>query len=70
MKIAHRDIKPQNILVYTKEDSFQLRICDFGVSKDYSGFETDEEKIPVGTIAFHPPEVLVESPFNATKCDI
>jgi serine/threonine protein kinase len=33
LEIAHRDFKPQNILV---NGDLNLKICDFGISKDYS----------------------------------
>lgn len=53
-KIGHRDLKPQNVLVTS---DFDLKICDFGISKDYSEQENDIETEVIGTIAFHPPEI-------------
>ena len=39
--IAHRDLKPDNILVkleLEKDDILPLKIIDFGVSKRFKGF--------------------------------
>ena len=32
-KIAHRDIKPQNLLLNTENDNTSVKICDFGFAK-------------------------------------
>ena len=31
--IIHRDIKPQNILLCANSNSFDAKLCDFGVSE-------------------------------------
>ena len=70
--IAHRDLKPTNILVKykNKEDKtdFILKICDYGEAKRLSTtkkvFSTK-----VGTQAFMAPEVLCGQPFDL-KCDL
>lgn len=34
--ISHRDIKPENFLLRNKEDPNNIKLIDFGLSKDYS----------------------------------
>ncbi len=38
-KITHRDVKPQNVLIFTKKKKtdYTYKICDFGESKKVSG---------------------------------
>ncbi len=33
--IAHRDIKPQNILIIKKDDELKYKLTDFGVAKKF-----------------------------------
>ena len=56
-KIAHLDIKPQNLLI---NDYLDIKLIDFSVSLDYSNLKKEEEiKIPyVGTPFFISPEIL------------
>ena len=35
-KISHRDIKPQNFMLYKANDLSCIKMIDFGLSKDYS----------------------------------
>jgi len=35
-QISHRDIKPQNFMLYKKNDLTCIKMIDFGLSKDYS----------------------------------
>jgi serine/threonine protein kinase len=42
---------------------FTLKICDFGISKDYGAKESDLETETIGTIAFHPPEIYTRKCF-------
>lgn len=76
LKIIHRDIKPQNILIATSkkanadsntmEDNLRLLISDFGLCKkleaDQSSFRTNMEN-PAGTTGWRAPELL-DSPHS------
>ena len=35
-EISHRDIKPQNFMLYKQNDLTCIKMIDFGLSKDYS----------------------------------
>ncbi|KAJ5768902.1 kinase-like protein [Penicillium odoratum] len=56
IKIIHRDIKPQNILVQQK-DPIWVKIADFGISKRVLDGETDLRS-RVGTEGYIAPEVF------------
>ncbi|XP_067934370.1 calcium/calmodulin-dependent protein kinase kinase 1-like isoform X2 [Watersipora subatra] len=53
-KIVHRDIKPSNLLV---SESGQIKICDFGVSNEFTGADAFLTNT-AGTPAFMAPETL------------
>lgn len=53
--VIHRDIKPKNILIDTKNKDLIPKICDFGVSKIIDGNPDDGL---VGTKNFMAPEIL------------
>ena len=54
IKIAHRDLKPDNILL---DENFNIRIIDFGLSQSFS-LESPELKSTCGSPAFMAPELL------------
>ncbi|GAB1198581.1 hypothetical protein APSETT444_007907 [Aspergillus pseudonomiae] len=57
--IRHRDIKPQNILIYNDT----LIFTDFGYSKDFSNFSSSVTMgHPTGTISWYAPEVNAHRP--------
>ncbi|MCD4785055.1 MAG: protein kinase [Candidatus Eremiobacteraeota bacterium] len=62
---AHRDIKPDNILINT---SLHIYLADFGLACE---FESPEYKKGVGTYLFLAPEQLYSSPFLGIgqRCD-
>ena len=55
VKVAHRDLKPGNLLV---DGDNNLKLIDFGTSQDFSKMDNDQTDKPVGTVAYHPPEIL------------
>ena len=55
--VAHRDIKPDNILFETNEDDSPIKICDFGLSRKHGGTDSPMKTI-VGTPYYIAPEVL------------
>lgn len=83
--VTHRDIKPQNILVFSgandpSKSQFMFKLCDFGAARETFG-EGDPCHTIVGTIPFLNPEILLElrqhpqshrtnAPYTAEKCDL
>lgn len=55
MNIIHRDIKPNNVLMYSKD---QLKICDFGLADD-SALDMKFFMDICGTTAYMAPEILL-----------
>ena len=69
-KIAHRDLKPQNILIkYNNKEKtdFTLKIADYGISRTYSNNEQFETNI--GTPDYIAPEILEGKKYDY-KCDL
>eukprot|EP00741_Cyanophora_paradoxa_P004136 tig00000769_g4017.t1 len=63
--VAHRDLKPQNILVFRGVDGAgpTLRVCDFGISR-----HVETAKSLRGTLVYLPPETYTKS--EPTKADV
>jgi serine/threonine protein kinase len=59
--IVHRDIKPQNILIFTRNQGVVAKICDFGVAKIFEPHEIDLMQTDAGTFIFRAPEVIEKS---------
>lgn len=61
--IWHRDIKPDNFLVYNRElHCLNIVICDFGYAKQYAENEVDTKYL--GTPEFLPPEIAEKQSYN------
>jgi len=72
LRILHRDLKPQNILVV--EHSETIKICDFGLSRSMEGTLVSS-KAPsltheVVTLWYRPPEILLGQIDYGTPTDI
>lgn len=65
MGIIHRDIKPGNILWYTRENTAKL--CDFGLSGPYTVTSTQPSNAV--TCWYRPPEVIIGKNYNP-KVDV
>ena len=63
--IAHRDIKPDNILISFKEDMPVVKLIDFG-------FATNSvvSNIHCGTPNFIAPELFKKQPYSPIKADV
>ena len=64
--IAHRDFKPENILL--TNDNTILKIIDFGLSNSYK--KNQLLKTACGSPCYAPPEMILEQNYNAAKSDI
>jgi len=65
-RIAHRDIKLDNILL---DAHGRLKICDFGVSKRVKD-ETEVMREQCGTPAYIAPEILRDKGYRGFKIDM
>ncbi|GMR41014.1 hypothetical protein PMAYCL1PPCAC_11209, partial [Pristionchus mayeri] len=60
-KVVHRDIKPQNILVFIggkQRSRLLFKLCDFGLSREYTS-EQDQFLTIVGTPRYLHPEMAL-----------
>ena len=65
--VCHRDIKPENILLSSTDESYQLKLIDFGLSKVLNTMD-DIMNGEVGTLYYMAPEVIMGN-YNE-KCDV
>ena len=66
LKICHRDLKPQNILLDASKKS--IKISDFGLSKFV--LKNKLTSTPVGSLIYASPECLSGNPYDPIKSDI
>ncbi len=68
--IAHRDIKPDNLLLMYEGCDTSLKLADFGLARRFSLDDPDTSmKTLCGTPAFAPPEI-VRGVYGQQKCDV
>ncbi len=63
LSVVHRDIKPENVLLCRQGRKLNAKLADFGLAKNYaySGLsEISQEGDIRGTIAYMPPELIVD----------
>jgi serine/threonine protein kinase len=66
--IMHRDLKPQNILVFQTADDIVAKICDFGLSKFYTAQEPQTPRMI--TAWYRAPEIALQDPHYTCQVDL
>eukprot|EP00042_Codosiga_hollandica_P050168 m.594258 g.594258 ORF g.594258 m.594258 type:complete len:535 (+) comp58029_c0_seq1:317-1921(+) len=65
MRIAHRDLKAENVVLC---DENTIKITDFGLSNNFSPGEM--MKTSCGSLAYSPPEMLLQEPYDGPAVDV
>mmetsp|Transcript_20571 Transcript_20571/g.22930 ORF Transcript_20571/g.22930 Transcript_20571/m.22930 type:complete len:783 (+) Transcript_20571:2-2350(+) len=60
--IAHRDMKPDNIMMASNTDDGEIKLIDFGLSKIIGPKERSKD--PFGTIPYAAPEIILRKPYS------
>lgn len=60
--IAHRDMKPDNIMMASKDEDSEIKLIDFGLSKIIGPKERSKD--PFGTIPYAAPEIILRKPYS------
>ncbi|KRX07447.1 Protein kinase-like domain [Pseudocohnilembus persalinus] len=70
--LAHRDIKPENILVKQQKQELQIKLTDFGLSKEPQKKDNQytQNQTLCGTAGYQSPEIHQEIEYNPFKNDI
>jgi len=68
VRIAHRDVKPANILV--EPSTLRITLIDFGLSTFVSEGEATTDNVFVGTPIYMAPQVLAITPYKVISADI
>ena len=61
LRIMHRDLKSENILL---DENFEIRICDFGLSKILEGEDANGNTQNIGTPLYMAPELFTNEPYG------
>lgn len=60
--IAHRDMKPDNIMMADNDENSEIKLIDFGLSKIIGPKERSKD--PFGTIPYAAPEIILRKPYS------
>jgi len=60
--IAHRDMKPDNIMMADDGEDSEIKLIDFGLSKIIGPKERSKD--PFGTIPYAAPEIILRKPYS------
>ena len=62
--IVHLDIKPENLLLTTKDDGGHIKLADFGLAICVKSEHLEDTGECVGTPAYWAPELVRNEPFG------
>lgn len=70
--IIHRDMKPENVMLTSKEkgDSIDCKVIDFGLAASFEHSRPRQQQEICGTPAYMAPEVVDESRLSGPKQDV
>lgn len=64
--IAHRDLKPDNILVDMNSSNFDTKLIDFG----FAANTVTKMQVFCGTPAYMSPEICAKEPYEGKASDV
>jgi len=68
--LVHRDVKPENILITSRDGGSGVKVADFGLAHAVQTGRGSTDTGPIlATAAYVPPEVLTGGPVT-TRCDV